>query len=396
MYKKLGSHLLLLVVIVSVIVAYYSWSGVSDPMNAEVEEVRAEVLLVDNSEVRSSGLSHIGYQELEVTLLEGSFAGESVSATNSLVGQSDIENIFKPGDEIIVAVILEEGGIAHVKAVDLYRQDALLLLFGIFVLALLLYAGVVGIKALLSFMFTVLIIWEVLVQRILAGYDPLMTTTLTLVLLSAVIIFLVAGLNRRGATAFIGTICGLCVTLLVTLLFCNRVGLVGMTQPYVNALVFSGYYQLDIREIFYSAIILGASGACMDIAMDIAASMDEVKLKKPEITAWELVQSGFNVGRHVIGTMATTLLLAYSGGYLTLLMIFQVKEPSIMRMLNLKIVAAEIMRTLVGSIGLVLVAPITALVGGLIISGYFTKRVRLLSSGRQERIASESRVNHKI
>ncbi|MCG8531800.1 MAG: YibE/F family protein, partial [Desulfovibrionales bacterium] len=117
----------------------------------------------------------------------------------------------------------------------------------------------------------------------------------------------------------------------------------------------------------------GASGACMDIAMDIAASMDEVKLKKPDISPMELMRSGFTVGRHVIGTMATTLLLAYSGGYLTLLMIFRVKEPSIMRMLNLKIVAAEIMRTLVGSMGLVTVAPITALVGGIIMGGLFQR-----------------------
>jgi uncharacterized membrane protein len=189
-----------------------------------------------------------------------------------------------------------------------------------------------------------------------------------------VIIFLVAGVNKKGTTAFIGTLCGLFVTLLVTLFFGGKTGLFGMTQPYVNALIFSGYYDLDIRQIFYSAVILGASGAAMDIAMDIAASMAEVKSKKPEISTTELIHSGFNVGRHVIGTMATTLLLAYSGGYLTLLMIFRVKEPSIMRMINLKIVAAEIMRTLVGSIGLVLVAPATAIIGGVILTGLIDKK----------------------
>jgi uncharacterized membrane protein len=235
--------------------------------------------------------------------------------------------------------------------------------------ALLLYAGLVGVKALISFVLTVFILWEFLIQRILEGHNPLITTILTLFLLSAIIIFLVAGINRRGITAYIGTLCGLFVTLLVTFISGNKVGLFGMTQPYVNALIFSGYFHLDIRQIFYSAVILGASGACMDIAMDIAASMDEVKLKKPDIAPLDLVRSGFSVGRHVIGTMATTLLLAYSGGYLTLLMIFKVKEPSIMRMINLKIVAAEIMRTLVDSIGLVLVAPFTALVGGVIIAG---------------------------
>ncbi len=98
--------------------------------------------------------------------------------------------------------------------------------------------------------------------------------------------------------------------------------------------------------------------------------------KKPGINMRELIKSGFTVGCHLIGTMATTLLLAYSGGYLTILMIFRVKESSLMRMLNWKIVAAEIMRTLIGSIRLVLVAPTTALVGGFIITSDYKRLVK--------------------
>jgi uncharacterized membrane protein len=336
-------------------------------------EIKARVLTVDNTEVRSSGLSHIGFQTLEIQFLEGNFKGKTVPAVNNLTGQTDIENLFKQGDTIIAAPILKNGVIEHVKAVDLFRQDAILALFSLFVVSLLLYAGVIGIKALISFILSFFIIWEVLIQQILDGHPPLMTTTYTIVLLSAIIIFLIAGINAKGLTAFIGTISGLFVTLFVTMFFGGKIGLFGMTQPYVNALMFSGYYDLDIQQIFYSAIILGASGAAMDIAMDVAASMDEIKNKKPEICPKELIKSGFIIGRQVIGTMSTTLLLAYSGGYLTLLMIFKVKEPSLMRMLNMKIVAAEIMRTLVGSIGLIMVAPITAIVGGIIIGRLFKK-----------------------
>ena len=370
MYKYVFNPFILLLIVVTCIYSYYNFY--QEPrvkINKGVCEVKAKVLKVDNSEVRTSGLSNIGFQELEINILEGNFYGRNVRATNNLVGNTDIENLFSEGDIIIAAIIQKDGNIEHVKAVDLYRQNTLLFLFSIFIFALILYAGVVGVKALISFILTVFIIWEVLVRLILEGYSPLIVTTYTIFLMSAVIIFLVAGVNRKGISAFIGTICGLLVTLLVTFVFGSKVGLFGLTQPYVNSLIFSGYYQLDIRQVFYSAILLGASGACMDIAMDIAASMDEVKNKKPDISQIELIRSGFTVGRHVIGTMATTLLLAYSGGYLTLLLLFQVKEPSIMRMINMKIVAAEIMRTLVGSIGLVLVAPITAIVGGIIIAG---------------------------
>ncbi|WP_419661150.1 conserved uncharacterized protein, YibE/F family [Desulfosarcina variabilis str. Montpellier] len=373
-YRKLTTHFLALVLVLAGIVAFYTFRAGHGSRPTDAIEVKARVLDVDNTDVRSSGLSNIGHQELSVEILEGEYKGKILRATNSLVGQTDLENLYHPQDVIIAAVILENGAISHVKAVDLYRQDTLLALFGLFVGALLLYAGVVGIKALISFVLTVFIIWEVLIQRILQGHSPLLTTTYTLVLMAAVIIFLVAGVNRKGLTAFIGTLCGLLATFFITLFFGGKTGLFGMTQPYVNALIFSGYYDLDIRQIFYCAVILGASGAAMDIAMDIAASMDEVKSKKPDIKARELIHSGFTVGRHVIGTMATTLLLAYTGGYLTLLMIFRVKEPSIMRMINLKIVAAEIMRTLVGSIGLVLVAPATAIVGGLILTRLANKK----------------------
>jgi uncharacterized membrane protein len=373
MYRKLVSNTLLLLLILGGIIAYYQLAAQNRTRIAPgVYEVKARVVSVDNSDLRVSGLSNLGTQELEVTILEGTYKGKTLTATCSLIGQTDLENKFTADDVIIAAIITENGKIVHVKAVDLYRQNALLYLFCLFVAALLLYAGAVGIKALISFVMTVFILWEVLVRQILAGHDPVLVTTCTLFLLSAIIIFLVAGCNRKGLSAFLGTLIGLSVTLLVTWIFSDKVGLYGLTQPYVNVLLFSGYYDLNVREIFYSALLLGASGAAMDIAMDIAASMDEIHKKKPGIRPVELMQSGFTVGRQVIGTMATTLLLAYSGGYLTLLMVFKIKEPSIMRMINLKIVAAEIVRTLVGSIGLVLVAPLTAIIGSLIITGVFT------------------------
>ena len=353
-------------------ISFYFWTR-EPAMDPSTMEVRARVMAVDDSEVHTSGLSHIGFQTLGIEILNTPFKGVKTQATNSLNGQIDLENLYRVNDTIIAAVIMDKDGeIEHVKAIDLYRQNSLLALFIVFTIALLLYAGAVGVKALLSFIMSIFIIWEILVKQILAGHPPLLTTTFTLILLSAIIIFMIAGLNRKGLTAFLGTIAGLAVTLVATLVFGKEAGLLGMTQPYVNALIFSGYYNLDIRQIFYSAIILGASGAAMDIAMDIAASMDEIKIKKPDISAKELIKSGFTVGRQVIGTMTTTLLLAYSGGYLTLLMVFRVKDPSFMRMVNLKIVSAEIMRTLIGSIGLVMVAPITAILGGIIIAGITT------------------------
>jgi len=339
--------------------------------NNNISEVKALVLETDNSNMVQSGISKIGDQALVIKIIEGKYKGKQVQASNHLIGKLELDNYFEKGDKIIAAVMEKDGDVKAAKAVDLYRQDWQLVLFGIFILCLIIYAGFTGLKALFSFVASLYVIWAFLIPGLLAGKNPLELATLVLILLSVIIIFSVAGVSKKGLSAFMGTICGLFITIGITIFFGAKLDLNGMTSPFAETLLYSGHLGLNMKYIFYAAIIIGASGAAMDIAMDVAASMEEIKMKKPDITVQELIQSGFNIGRAVIGTMTTTLLLAYSGGYLTLLMLFMTKNSSFARMLNFKIVAAEIMRTVVGSIGLVLVAPITAIVAGWVFSTNF-------------------------
>ena len=138
----------------------------------------------------------------------------------------------------------------------------------------------------------------------------------------------------------------------------------GAVKPFSETLLYSGYSNLNLTDIFLAGIFISSSGAVMDIAMDIAASQHEVLLQNPEISRKKLVRSGFAVGRAVVGTMTTTLLLAYSGGFSTLLMVFIAQGTPAINILNLNYIAGEILHTMVGSFGLVLVAPITAFIGG--------------------------------
>ena len=281
-----------------------------------------------------------------------------------------MDEIFHPGDTILMAVRINDGKAVEARAVNQYRQGWELALFGLFVVILLIYARSIGLKALFSFITSFYIIWKFFIPGLLGGGNPILLTVVTLTLLTVVIITCVAGLTRVTVVATLGTLSGLLLALTLTLFFGEKLKMAGMTAPFATMLIFSGHYTLDLLDIFYASVILGASGAAMDIAMDVAASMNEVLDKKPDITRNELIKSGFNVGRMVTGTMTTTLLLAYSGGYLTMLMLFVTKGTSFTRMLNFKLVAAEIFRTLVGSVGLVLVAPITAILAGFILCGF--------------------------
>jgi uncharacterized membrane protein len=137
-------------------------------------------------------------------------------------------------------------------------------------------------------------------------------------------------------------------------------------KPFSETLLYSGFAHLDLTGIFLGGIFLASSGAVMDLGMDIASALNEIVLKNPEIERRDLIRSGFAVGRMVIGTMTTTLLLAYTGGFMTLLMVFVAQGTPAVNILNLQYVAAEILHTLVGSVGLVAVAPLTAVLGGYV------------------------------
>ncbi|WDP90523.1 MAG: YibE/F family protein [Desulfobacter sp.] len=356
-----------------------------------VQELSGTVLSVDNSEILQAGAGAVGIQRAVVVIHSGPFKGLQVEAVNHLNGQLEMDEIYVPGDRILTAIHVKEGEIIDARAVNTFRQGWEFALFVLFALALVAYSGGIGIKALVSFLAALGVLWWFYIPSLLKGAAPLPLSLAVLVLLSMVIVFSVAGLTRHAVAAFLGTVCGLGITLVFTLFFGDKLNLGGMTQPFAATMLVQGGYGLNFRHIFYAAVMLGASGAAMDIAMDVSVSMKEIKVKRPDMTLGELIRSGFTVGRAVIGTMATTLLLAYSGGCLTMLMVFVSQGTSFTRILNMKLVAAEIFRVLIGSMGLLMVAPVTACIAGVLLCGIngvefkkiFTKNKKIVKSAGQ-------------
>jgi len=322
---------------------------------------KAVIKEVDNSDMVQAGIAKIGYQKIKLKIVNGKYKNLELKINNHLLGDMEFDEFYREKDKVLVSVIEKDGKIERGVLKGLYRIGWMKVLFFIFILLLVMYSKNTGIRAILSFVLTFLVIWKVMIPLFFYGVNPICVCIFVVMLISAEIIFLVAGISKKAVSAFMGTISGLLLAVLLTYIFGKVMNLFGMTEPFAQSLLFSGNFKLDMRAIFYSGIILGASGAAMDIAMDISASMAEIKLKKPDISKLELMKSGFNVGKTVIGTMTTTLLLAYSGSYITLLMLFYQKEISFENILNMKIIAAEVMRTLIGSIALVVVAPLTAI-----------------------------------
>jgi len=242
----------------------------------------------------------------------------------------------------------------------------LVFLFGVLLLGL---AGWTGLNAVLSFLFSALLLWRVFFPLLLRGFPPLATGLAVTAILTAVITLAIGGIGRRGLAAFSGAMLGVLTTCGLTVLFTHFFRLNGAMRPFAETLVYSGFINLDLTRIFVASVFIASSGAVMDLAMDIATAMDEIKLHHPQIGYLAHIRSGMRVGRAVIGTMTTTLLLAYSGSHITMFMLFIARGLPLSVILNSPLVAAEVLNTLVGSFGLITVAPFTAVIAGLLYRG---------------------------
>lgn len=328
----------------------------------------ARVLSTDDSAIIDTGLVRSGEQLCHLQILGGSFKDQKATGVNLLRGSLEQDKLFAPGDKAQVVISHQDGCITNVTMVDHYRLPWEYVLAGCFVLLLILFAGKTGIRALFSFVLTLLALWKLLVPLYLKGYDPIWIGLGICALLTLMIIALVYGFDRRCAAACAGSVLGLLFTCLLGILFTNAFRLHGAVMPYAESLLYAGYPSLDLTGIFMASIFLGSSGAVMDLAVGITSSVWEVRQKKPDIRPWEAVRSGMNVGRASLGTMTTTLLLAYSGGFVSLLMVFMAQGTPVSHIFNYKYVAAELVHTIVGSFGLVTVAPFTALCSGLLLA----------------------------
>ncbi|MBS6398023.1 MAG: YibE/F family protein [Clostridiales bacterium] len=332
------------------------------------ERAVGKVVSVDNSAIITSGLIRSGEQSCVVEIEDGIFKGQLLDGVNFLSGSLEKDKTYEEGDRALLTISYQGDTVKSVVMSDHYRLDRELLLLAVFALFLIVFAGKNGFQAILSFVITILTIWKILVPCYLKGYSPVWTGIGITLFLTVMIIFFVYGLDRRTLTASLGSLLGVLTTCVLGILFTDLFKIHGAVMPNAESLLYSGYQDLDLTSIFMSSIFIGASGAMMDLSVDITSAVWEVVQKKPDIAPGEAMMSGIRVGRAAMGTMTTTLLLAYSGGYIALLMVFMAQGTPIDHILNYKYVAAEVLDTVVGSFGLVTVAPFTALVAGLLLT----------------------------
>jgi uncharacterized membrane protein len=359
----------LFVLVLSLLSLTLLWipTGFEGARQADALHAKARVLSTDDAGIRSTRFVKTGTQVLEAQMLTGSLEGQTVQVLNQLKGAMEVDEVYQKGHAVLVEYSVNaRGEMTAGYARGRYRLDlslGLLCLFGVLLFAV---AGTTGLKALLSFLFALLMLWKVLYPSVLKGYDPIFVSLGVCAVLIGAICFLVGGLSRKGLVTFLGSLLGLGTTCILSVVLTGQFGIHGAVQPFATSLLYAGYLDVNLTRLFIASVFIAASGALMDVAMDISAAMHEIRQQNPVIGLRAHIASGMAVGRAVIGTMTTTLLLAYSGSYSAMLMVFMGQGVPLQNMLNLSHVSGEVLHTLVGSLGLVAVAPFTALVGGLV------------------------------
>ncbi len=351
----------ILVFIAMLIVLAVMPSGFEKQIYLNAEGVRATVVAVNNSGSYSTGLIRQGAQSCTIVIESGEHKGETVDATNLYTGKMEFDKVFLEGEQAWVLLERDaDNRIIFANMVDHYRITKELLLIAVFAACMILFSGFTGARTLLSFAIAFLSIWKVLIPLMLKGYPPIWVALVVGNLITVTTLLLVAGFTLKAYTAIAGAVLCSLVTCLLAIFWGRVFGISGVVMQWSESLLYAGYEYLDLTGIFQAGIYLACSGAILDLAVDISSALDEIVNNNPSISQRKLFASGLTIGKSVVGSQTTTLLLAYMGSYISVMMVYMAQGTPVMNIFNSKTIASEILHTFVGCIGLVLVSPLTS------------------------------------
>lgn len=299
---------------------------------------------------------------IKAVFSEGPFENKAISLEYMPVLGTSHDIALRKDMPIIVCLQSKDGHIIYSSFFGVNRKDIITKMTIIFVAILVIIGGFKGIFATISLLATFLLIIFCLIPLMLNGVNPILAT----ILVSSISIFisfiLITGFSKKSFCAIISTIGGTIIAGIFAFYFGNLMALTGLSNDSVQTLVTQTDITIDYRGLLFSGMILGTMGAVMDIGMSITSFIFELKTKKPNISSIALFNSGMTVGKDIMSTMTNTLILAYAGSSLPLFLYFAGISNDFTNIVNIEFIAEEILRSISGSIGLILTIPLTSFI----------------------------------
>lgn len=330
-------------------------AGVSYP-SATVEQVVAENLDMEKGTGR-----YMGSQTLSVRITSGESSGEVVEAQNSLSPTHSI--VGAPGERVILKADTGSDGSMYYTVFNYDRIPAVAALVVVFALSMVIVGGTKGVRSLVGLLFVAYALGVFLVPGLYRGFPAVPMGFITAAAITVVSMVLLNGLSEKTFVAIASTVAGLLAAAAVYAVFAGIMQVNGFNQDGADELiVVKQATDLDIFGTLFVSVLIASLGAVMDMCMSVATSLFEIRDQHPDISARQLMASGFTIGRDMIGTMCQTLILAFVGSSLTSLLLLISYGVQLSQLLSSDLVAVEIVHSFVGAIAVVLCVPVTSLI----------------------------------
>ncbi|MBC2582191.1 YibE/F family protein [Clostridium sp. DJ247] len=336
-----------------------------DPVHGKVIKVYADEIKTDKSAER--------YTNVDVKILSGKLKGKTLTVQNFVNGRindekSNTQGFARLGDEVLISI--DEDSSGNIKSAYIYeivRYKYLYKLGGVFAILLMVVGGKKGVKSVITLGITGFAVIKILIPLIIQGFSPTIVSAIICIFVIIVSLLIISGKNEKTLAAIIGTAGGVLIAGAIAIFSNSIIRVNGLTDDEIQSIIYTTQNSnFDFTGLLFAGIIMGALGAVMDVSMSIASSMKEIREARPDITKKELIKSGMNVGKDIMGTMANTLILAYAGGSMYIMIMIDSYTTSMSTAINQDIIAAEILKALAGSIGLIFAIPITAIVAAIL------------------------------
>ncbi|TVR75606.1 MAG: YibE/F family protein [Sphaerobacteraceae bacterium] len=346
-------------------------TGLLIPLNVQAQQPEArtesQTLRAEIVEVIEEGINELGpitqpYQILDVELREGDREGEIVQVEVGVIDLNTTEHLYEPGDQVFVSYtpVTEPGQEERFIITDRVRTTPMLVLAAMFAVAIIALGRWKGVRAIIGLAFTFAVIIWFMIPRILDGSNPVTISVFAAIFIFMFTLYIVHGIGRMTTAAVLGTSISLMVTGTLAYIWVRLSSLTGLASDeaaFIQVMV--GGEGINMQGLLLGGIIIGALGVLDDVTVSQSSTVFELRKANPKMTMPQLFASGINVGRDHIAATVNTLVLAYAGVALPLLILFtQLNEPTL-HIINREILAEEIVRTLVGSLGLICAVPLT-------------------------------------
>ena len=332
---------------------YPEWEDpAEEPMTVRVTEIVSdsvsnnERVIVFNAEV-----------------LDGELKGDTITSDQTIYANYyPQQEPVSVGDKVLVFANTYTEGMDW-SMLEYFRSDSILVLAIVFAAIILIFGRIKGVNTLISLAFTVLAVFAVFVPSVLSGQNIYLWSIITCIYTIVMTMLLINGADKKSFAAGMGCFLGVAIAGILTLIMDKVLLLTGMlNEDTLYLQMVQTQSPIDLKGIIFAAIIIGAMGAIMDVAMDISSSLNELRTNIPDISSTRLIKSGFNIGRDVMGTMANTLVLAYIGSSLSTTLLLVAYNVTFVELMNMELIVVELLQALVGSIGMLMAIPMTSFI----------------------------------